>query len=56
MPSWKNRGLARALIQLSMNALLDRSESVLTLIVKVGNLPAEHLYESMGFVLESRRS
>jgi len=52
VPSWQNHGLARALVQLSQNALLKRGERVLTLIVKVGNLPARHLYESMGFVVE----
>jgi GNAT superfamily N-acetyltransferase len=52
VPSWQNRGLARALIQLSENALLERGEQVLALIVKVENLPARHLYESMGFVVE----
>lgn len=52
VPSWQNRGLARGLIQLSANALLERGEQVLALIVKVGNLPARHLYASMGFVVE----
>lgn len=51
-PSWQNRGLARALIQLSQNALLERGEQVLALIVNVGNSPARHLYESMGFVVD----
>jgi GNAT superfamily N-acetyltransferase len=53
VPSWRNHGLARALIQLSMNALLDRGESALALFVKVGNVPAERLYASMGFAFES---
>ncbi len=53
VPAWRNRGVARALIQLSMNALLDRGESTLALFVKVGNVPAEHLYLSMGFSSES---
>jgi ribosomal protein S18 acetylase RimI-like enzyme len=52
VPPWQNRGLARALIQLSENALLERGERVLALIVKACNLPARHLYESMGFVVE----
>ncbi len=52
MPSRQNRGLARTLIQLSENALLERGDQVLTLLVKAGNLPARHLYESMGFVVE----
>jgi len=52
VPAWQNRGLARALIQLSENALLDRGERVMALMVKAGNQPARHLYESMGFVVE----
>jgi GNAT superfamily N-acetyltransferase len=53
VPAWQNRGLARALIQLSENALLDRGQRALGLIVKAENLPARHLYDSMGFVVES---
>ncbi len=56
LPSWQNRGLARTLIQHSMNALIDRGESVLTLAVTVGNAPAQHLYESIGFVFERGRT
>jgi GNAT superfamily N-acetyltransferase len=56
VPSWTNRGLARALIQSSMNALMDRGDSALTLVVTIGNLPAEHLYASMGFSFESGRA
>lgn len=48
-PTWKQRGLARALIQLSMNALVARGESVLNLVVTSGNDPAERLYVSLGF-------
>ncbi len=48
-PSHQNRGLARALIQLSINALEAKSETVVALVVTVGNEPAEHLYEAMGF-------
>jgi len=55
LPSWQNRGLARALIQLSENALIEHGEQVLALVVTVGNLPAQHLYESMGFVFEHGR-
>ena len=55
VPSWQNQGLARALIQLSENTLFERGEQVLALVVTVGNLPAQHLYESMGFVLENGR-
>jgi GNAT superfamily N-acetyltransferase len=52
LPPWQNQGLARTLIQLSMNALLERGESTLALVVTVGNVPAQHLYESMGFAVE----
>ena len=48
-PSHQNRGIAAALIQLSMNALAAKSVAVLNLIVTVGNEPAEHLYEKLGF-------
>ncbi len=48
-PSHQNHGIARALIQLSMNALAAKSETVVALVVTVGNEPAEHLYEAMGF-------
>lgn len=54
IPSWQNHGLARALIQLSENALLDRGERVLAVMVMAGNRPARHLYASMGFVVECR--
>ena len=48
-PSHQNRGIAGALIQLSMNALAAKSVNVLNLIVTVGNEPAEHLYEKLDF-------
>ena len=48
-PRWKRRGLARALISLSMNALIERGEHVLNLVVTSGNEPAERLYNELGF-------
>ena len=48
-PSHQNHGIARALIQLTINALAAKSEAVVTLVVTVGNEPAEHLYKAMGF-------
>jgi ribosomal protein S18 acetylase RimI-like enzyme len=48
-PEAKRRGLARQLLQRSMNALLDEGYARLTLVVTNGNDPAEQLYESMGF-------
>ena len=48
-PMWKRQGLARALIRLSMNALVARGETELGLVVTSGNEPAERLYETLGF-------
>jgi len=48
-PETKRRGLARRLLQRSMNALLDEGYTRLTLVVTDGNDPAQRLYKSMGF-------
>jgi len=48
-PEAQGRGLARTLIQQTMNALLDANYHRLTLIVTDGNSPAQHLYTSLGF-------
>jgi len=48
-PEARRRGLARGLIQRSINALLDRGENRLTLVVTNGNEAAQRLYESLGF-------
>jgi ribosomal protein S18 acetylase RimI-like enzyme len=47
---WKGKGLARHLIRESMLAIRNGGETTLALVVTAGNGPAEHLYESMGFV------
>ncbi len=52
-PTWKRRGLARVLIQLSMNALVVRGETALGLVVTSGNEPAERLYDGLGFFSRS---
>jgi GNAT superfamily N-acetyltransferase len=49
-PEARRRGLARALLQRSMNALLDRGHDRITLVVTKGNESAESLYASLGFV------
>ena len=49
-PEHKNRGMARQLLVRSMNALFDRGYERVTLVVTEGNLAAQHLYTSMGFV------
>jgi ribosomal protein S18 acetylase RimI-like enzyme len=45
----RGRGLGRALLQASMNALARSGEDRLALYVTVGNEPALSLYERMGF-------
>jgi pimeloyl-ACP methyl ester carboxylesterase len=48
-PSAKYQGMGRFLIQKSINALLAQGCDGLDLFVTHGNLPAQHLYESVGF-------
>ncbi len=48
-PEHKSQGMARFLLKGSINALMDRGYSQLTLIVTDGNEPAYELYSSLGF-------
>lgn len=48
-PESKRRGMARTLLQTSMNALLDAGHERLTLIVTRDNEPAIRLYSGLGF-------
>ena len=48
-PESKGQGLARFLLKKSINALVERGNKSLTLIVTDGNQPAQHLYASLGF-------
>ena len=48
-PESKGQGLARFLLKKSINALISRGNTQLTLIVTAGNTPAQHLYASLGF-------
>ena len=48
-PEHKRQGMARFLLRGSINALMDRGCSQLTLIVTAGNEPAHSLYASLGF-------
>jgi GNAT superfamily N-acetyltransferase len=48
-PEAKGQGMARFLLKQSINALINRGDTNLTLIVTDGNLPAQHLYASLGF-------
>jgi len=48
-PESKGQGMGRFLLKKSINALMVRGDTKLTLIVTEGNLPAQHLYTSLGF-------
>ena len=48
-PSAKNQGLGAFLISRSVAALRARGYNELYLFVAQGNLPAQHLYEKLGF-------
>lgn len=48
-PTAQNQGMGRFLIQKSANALLAQGHQELSLFVTKGNLPAQHLYERLGF-------
>ena len=48
-PDAQHQGLARYLLQQSINALLDRGHEQLRLVVTDGNTPAQSLYSSLGF-------
>lgn len=48
-PDAQRQGMARFLLQRSIDALLDRGYERLTLIVTEGNAPAQRLYASLGF-------
>ena len=51
-PDWQGRGLASALIQYAMNALVDRGYAQVRLRVALANVRARRLYEHIGFVEE----
>jgi pimeloyl-ACP methyl ester carboxylesterase/GNAT superfamily N-acetyltransferase len=48
-PAAQRRGMGRFLIRKSIEALLAQSYRELTLFVTKGNLPAQHLYDTLGF-------
>jgi ribosomal protein S18 acetylase RimI-like enzyme len=52
-PEWKGRGLARAALTRAINRLAVAGDPLLRLVVTHGNAPAERLYASLGFVVES---
>jgi len=48
-PTAQNQGMGRCLIQKSIESLLAQGYQELSLFVTKGNLPAQHLYEKLGF-------
>lgn len=54
-PEWKRRGLARAGLVRAMRALADDGEREVRLLVTAGNVGAERLYASLGFVVEETK-
>lgn len=48
-PAAQGRGMGRFLIQKSIESLLAQGYHELSLFVTKGNLPAQHLYETLGF-------
>jgi GNAT superfamily N-acetyltransferase len=51
-PTCSRRGMASQLIQESINAIHDRGNSRLRLVVTEGNTPARRLYHKLGFLSE----
>jgi GNAT superfamily N-acetyltransferase len=51
-PDWQGHGLATALIQYSMNALLERGYERVRLKVALANVGARRLYKHIGFAEE----
>jgi ribosomal protein S18 acetylase RimI-like enzyme len=51
-PTAAGRGMGAYLLRRSMNALLAAGEHELALFVTVGNAPAQHIYQTLGFQVE----
>ena len=48
-PTSKNQGRGTFLLKKSINTLLDQGYQELTLVVTEGNIPAQRLYQKLGF-------
>jgi ribosomal protein S18 acetylase RimI-like enzyme len=48
-PAWKRRGFATGLVHASARVLSTLGYTTLALVVTRGNVPAERLYERLGF-------
>lgn len=49
-PNWKRKGIARASMVNTMQDLIERDETLLSLVVTVKNEPAFALYQTLDFV------
>ena len=49
LPAYRRRGIARKLVQATLDELRRREAQIVFLEVVVGNVPAFHLYKEMGF-------
>lgn len=54
-PEFRRRGIARVLLQTAMEAAYAEGARVYQLEVRAGNLAAQKLYESFGFLAVGRR-
>ena len=54
-PEWRGRGLGELLLASLINRVLERKARVITLEVRVSNIPAQNLYLKYGFALVGRR-
>ncbi len=54
-PDFRRQGIAEALVNALVDALKERDSHCLTLEVRASNVPAQKLYEKLGFVTIGRR-
>ncbi len=54
-PDFRRQGIAEALVNALVDALKERDSHCLTLEVRASNVPAQKLYEKLGFVTVGRR-
>ena len=55
LPPARRRGIGRGLLELALEECGSRNLASVTLEVRAGNMPAQRLYESYGFVPVGRR-
>lgn len=54
-PARRRKGIAELLLLRMIQQALQRGATVMTLEVRVGNLPAQRLYDKYGFTVQGRR-